>query len=159
MIFTLYQGGKVKIDNTHTIINIHPLAHILDIAKIFTSLSQPHHVTAFHISPGDNHQSTGGQSERMQGQAKMAVRNSFSYMCTEALHSFRSFSHWRAASTVIPLLPKATFTPSIQPNLGLPRTIVKSAFCKLRLVVVIIFFVIKCEFTEIILSLQNSFWP
>ena len=30
---------------------------------------------------------------------------------------------FRAASTVIPLLPyKATFTPSIQPNLGLPRT-------------------------------------
>ena len=26
------------------------------------------------------------------------------------------------ASTVIPLLPKTTFTPSIQPNLGLPRT-------------------------------------
>ena len=29
---------------------------------------------------------------------------------------------FRAASTVIPLLPKAIFTPSIQPNLGLPRT-------------------------------------
>ena len=35
---------------------------------------------------------------------------------------FRSFAHWRAASTVIPLFSKATFTPSIQPNLGLPRT-------------------------------------
>ena len=32
---------------------------------------------------------------------------------------FRAVS---AASTVIPLLPKATFTLSIQPNLGLPRT-------------------------------------
>ena len=32
------------------------------------------------------------------------------------------FPVFRAASTVIPLLPKATFTPSIQPNLGLPRT-------------------------------------
>ena len=30
--------------------------------------------------------------------------------------------HCRAASTVIPLLPEATFTPSIQPSLGLPRT-------------------------------------
>ena len=30
----------------------------------FYSLSQPHRVTASHPSPGDNHQSTGGRSER-----------------------------------------------------------------------------------------------
>ena len=69
-----------------------------------------------------NHQSAGERSERTQGQAKMEEWNSFSYICTRALHSIRSFAHWYAASTVIPLLPKATFTPSIQPNLGLPRT-------------------------------------
>ena len=63
----------------------------------------------------------GGPKE-YKGQTKMAAWNSFSYICTRALHSFRSFAHCRAASTVIPLLPKATFTPSIQPNLGLPRT-------------------------------------
>ena len=51
----------------------------------------------------------------------MSKRNSFSYICTRALHSFRSFTHWHAASTVIPPLPKATFSPSMQPNLGLPR--------------------------------------
>ena len=45
-----------------------------------------------------------------------------SYICTEALHSFLSFGHCRAAYTVILLLPKATFTPSIQPMFGLPRT-------------------------------------
>ena len=39
-----------------------------------------------------------------------------------ALQSFLSFAHCSAASAVIPLLPKATFTPSIQPNLSLPRT-------------------------------------
>ena len=39
-----------------------------------------------------------------------------------ALQSFLSFAHCRAASAVVPLLPKATFTPSIQPNLSLPRT-------------------------------------
>ena len=39
-----------------------------------------------------------------------------------ALHSFRSFAHCHAASTVIPQLPNSTFTSSIQPNLGLPRT-------------------------------------
>ena len=32
------------------------------------------------------------------------------------------FPIFRAAFTVIPLLPNATVTPSIQPNLGLPRT-------------------------------------
>ena len=53
----------------------------------------------------------------------MAAWNSFSYICTiVALHSFRYFAHCRSASTVIPLLPKVTFTPSIQPNLGLLRT-------------------------------------
>ena len=52
----------------------------------------------------------------------MATWISIIYMCTKTLHSFLSFAHYRAASTVIPLLPKATFTPSIQPNLGLPRT-------------------------------------
>ena len=34
----------------------------------------PHHVTASPSSPGDNHKSTGGRSERIQGQAKMAVK-------------------------------------------------------------------------------------
>ena len=38
------------------------------------------------------------------------------------LYSFQSFAHCCAASLVIPLLPKAIFTPSIQPNLGLPHT-------------------------------------
>ena len=33
-----------------------------------------------------------------------------------------SYLHCRSASTVIPLLMNATFTPSIQPNLCLPRT-------------------------------------
>ena len=74
------------------------------------------------LSPCDNLQSTRGRSERIQFQAKMAAWNSFSYICTSALHSFRSFANCRAASTVIPLLPKATFTPSIQPKVGLPRT-------------------------------------
>ena len=52
----------------------------------------------------------------------MLAWNSFSYICTRALHFFRSFAHWRAASTAIPQLPKASFTSSMQPNLGLPRT-------------------------------------
>ena len=47
----------------------------------------------------------------------------YCYVCTRALHSFLSFAHCRAASTIIPLLPKPTFTPSIQPNLCLPSHI------------------------------------
>ena len=48
--------------------------------------------------------------------------NSIIYICTRALQSFLSFTHYRTASTVIPLLPKVIFTPSVQPNIGLPRT-------------------------------------
>ena len=43
-------------------------------------------------SPGDNHKSSEGRSERTQCQTKMAAWNSFSYICTRALHSFRSFA-------------------------------------------------------------------
>ena len=52
MTFSLHQGGVVmssQITHTHTIINIHPLAHILDICAsvfsscaFFCSLSQPY---------------------------------------------------------------------------------------------------------------------
>ena len=123
MTFSLHQGGVVMSNQiTHTqSSNIHLLAHILATCYlIFSSCepfysSQPHHVTASHPSPGDNHQSTGGPSERTQGQAKMAARNSISYTCTRALHSFLAFAHCRAASTIIPLLPKATFTPLSKP--------------------------------------------
>ena len=52
----------------------------------------------------------------------MAAWNSFTYKCIRALHSLRSFAHCRAAYTVIPLLPTAAFTPSIQPTLGLLRS-------------------------------------
>ena len=107
--------------------NIHPLTLILDTYPLifsswafFYSLAKLHYVMASHPSPGDchSHQNTGGQSERTQGQVKLAALNSFSYICTRALNSFRSFALCHAASTVIPLLPKATFTLSIQPNLG-----------------------------------------
>ena len=81
MTFSLHQGRVVKSDNTHThththtIINIHPFAHILDnCALIFNSCAL---FTAYPnqkiTSPGDNHQSMGGQSKRTQGQAKMAT--------------------------------------------------------------------------------------
>ena len=60
---------------------------------------------------------------RTQGQQKLPREtHSWRYISTRALRSFRSFTHCHIASIVIPLLPKSTFTPSIRPNLGLPRT-------------------------------------
>ena len=128
MTFSLYQGRVVmssQIAHTQSF-NKHPLAHILDTsALIFSSCALLQFTPTASCdgippSTGDNHQSTGGRSERTQGWAKMAEWNSISYICTRALHSFLSFAHRRATSTVIPLWPKATFTPSIQPILGLP---------------------------------------
>ena len=122
MTFSLHQGGVVmssRITRTQSS-NIHPLAHLLDTCALifslmnpFYSLSQPHHVTASHLSPGDNRRSMGGWSERTQGQQNGRQKLIRLYICTRALHSFLSFAHCRVAPTVIPLLPKATFTPSI----------------------------------------------
>ena len=132
MSFSLHQGGVVmssQVKHTHshqdTPLSPYTWQLTLDVQYLrpFYSLSQPHHVTAPLPSPCDNHQSMGGRSERTQCPAKMAALNSFSDICTRALHAVRSFAHCRAASTVIPLLPNATFTPSIQPNLGLPRPV------------------------------------
>ena len=128
MSFSLHQGEVVKSDNTRTIIK-KTLAHILDTYPLILSscalfvVSQPHHVTASHPSPDDNHRAReGGPKENRDKQKWPHETHSVTYICTRDLHSFLSFVHCRAASTVIPLLPKATFTPFIQPNLGLPRT-------------------------------------
>ena len=42
-----------------------------------------------------------GGSKIHRATQKMAAWTSISHICTRGLHSFRSFSHWRAASTVI----------------------------------------------------------
>ena len=115
MTFSLHQGwmgstrmgSQVKSDNTYN--HQHrPLCpytwHLrLDFQYLprFYSLSQPHHVTVSHPSPGDNHQSRGGLSERTPGQAKTAEWNSFSCICTRAFtpHLFWDFEtdcrEWR----------------------------------------------------------------
>ena len=59
------------------------------------------------------HQSVGDQFKRMQGQGKMAAFNSIIYIYRRTLHSFLYFAYCQAASTVILLLQKSTFTPSI----------------------------------------------
>ena len=118
------RGSHVKSDNTLTIIKhtpISPYTWQMHLAFQFSSHLIP--AASWNSIPlGDNHQSTRWQSKRTQGQAKMAVWNPLSYMHTRDLHGFRSFMHCHAASTIISLLPKATLTPSIQPNHSLPRT-------------------------------------
>ena len=74
---------------------------------LFNSLPQLHHVTASHPPQVITFQSVGGRSERIRTQRTRI--------------SIPSSLHCLAASTVIPLLPKALFTPSIQRNLGLSR--------------------------------------
>ena len=112
----------------------HPLAHILGSCA-FTSVIAPfsvcpnsimeRHPTPLGVYPPPTQSAEGGGSKEMKNQVKMATgnqwRSSIIYICPWALHSFQSLPHCRAASTVIPLLSKATSTPSIQPNLGLLR--------------------------------------
>ena len=43
-------------------------------------------------------------------------------ICTRSLHSYLYFAHYYVTSLIIPLLPKATFTPSTQPNPDLSST-------------------------------------
>ena len=124
MTFSLHQGGVVmssQIKHSHQDTPLSPDTRhpSLDFSVVapFLQFIPTAYVTASLPSPCDNNQSMGGRSERTQCQAKMAALNSLSYICTIALNAFRSFAHCRAASTVIPLLPNATFTPSIQPNL------------------------------------------
>ena len=110
---------------THTIIQHTPLSpytqHLwIDFQQscLFYSLSQLHHVMASHPSPGGHHQSTGEWSERTLGQAKWPREtNSVAYAPVFPICHTLS-----AAYTVIHLLIKVTFTPSIHPNLVFPRT-------------------------------------
>ena len=109
--------------------NIHFLTHILGTcAWIFSSCARftvnTNRVMKLHPTPLQViiHQSVRGRSESTQYHAKIAAINWIIYICTTSLHSFLSFGHCCAASTDIPLLPKATFRRSIQPNLGLLRT-------------------------------------
>ena len=82
MTFSLHQGGIIMSSQiTHTqSSNIHPLAHILETLELIfsscASLSVYQNRIMFiktNLFPGDNHQSTGGRSERTPGQANMAV--------------------------------------------------------------------------------------
>ena len=130
MTFSLHQGvvvmsSQIKQTHSHQDTPISPYTTPepwFSVVAPFLQFIPTASCNGIPPSPCDDHQSMGGRSERTQGQAKMAAWNLFSYICTRALHAYRSLVHCRAASTVVPLLPKATFTPSIQPYLGLHLT-------------------------------------
>ena len=85
---------------SHTIINMHPLAHKFDICALIFSICAlfsvyPNHISCSGIPPLTtwyNHQSTGGRSERTQDQAKMVAWNSFSYICIPGLSTLSDIS-------------------------------------------------------------------
>ena len=130
MTFSLHQCGVVITSPiTHTIVNIHPLAHIPDIcALIFNGcapfqFTQLHHVTPSHPSPGDYPAEHGRAVRKNAGPCKNGrVKLNHLYISSLTLHFILSLAHCRASYTAIHPLQKAIFTPSIQPNRGLPRT-------------------------------------
>ena len=126
MTFSLHQGGVVM-SSQITRIKHTPLAHILDTCALIFSMGCAiflQFITPLSVNPSHLQVITTRAREvvpKEHGAMQKWPRATFSYIRTRALHSFLSFAHCRAASTVSSLLPKATFTPSIQPNLGLPR--------------------------------------
>ena len=101
--------------------NVHPLAHILGTCVLisvvvlvlqFTQTASRNGIlTPLHVI---SHQSTGGRSGRTQEPSKngrVKFNHIHMHRCSPLLNIFR------AASAAIPLLPKVTYTPSIQPNL------------------------------------------
>ena len=119
MTFSLHQRGVVMSSQiTHTQSStIQLLPHYFDTcAWIFSSCA------LFTVYPnGTTRAREGGPKEhRASKYGRMKLNQSH---INRALHSFLSFAHCCAVSTVIPLLPKATFTPSSQPNLRLSRTL------------------------------------
>ena len=123
------RSSHVKSDYSHIIMQDSPLSpftmHLhIDISSCdnIYSLLQLHDESTSHSSVGNKpSRATDGGGTEFTNKAKMAASHLIIYMCTRAFHSL-SFAHFRAASTVNLLLPKKTFTPSIQPNLCLPRT-------------------------------------
>ena len=115
-------------DYAHMIIHHTPLSpytkHLcLDSQQLhpFYSLPQLHHVTASAPIQARIHQRVEWRFKRTQDQAKMACQTKSSThtpgLSTPSYLSCMSRSFHR-----LPLLPKATFAPSIQPNIVLPHT-------------------------------------
>ena len=112
-------------DNTYIIINIHSLTHILDICVlIFRSCA------LFIVYPNRNMQRHPTALQVITTRARGAVRkNTGPIKWPLETHSVIYVPGLSTLSDLlridvhrISLLPKPTYTPSIQPNLDLPRT-------------------------------------
>ena len=108
-------GSLVKSDNTHnhqhTPISPYTWHLRLDLQyfRPCYSLSQPHHVMASHPSPGDNH----WWRETHSVTKVLGLSTLFNLLCIVGQPPLSFLCCPRA---------KATFMPSIQPNLSLPHT-------------------------------------
>ena len=126
MTFSLHQGEVVMSSQiTPTIIQYTPRSHAYirhlhhDFQELHAcyNLSQPHRVTAFHTSAGNNPSEHRRVVQRTQGQAEMAQLNYHLHM-----HQGSPLLFFHVASTITPLLPKTIIMPSIQSKLCLPCT-------------------------------------
>ena len=123
MTFSLHHGGVVMsspitVGQSST---VHPLAHILGscaftsiVALFLQFIPTPSCNDIPPLSRCVRPQSAGGRSEGTQEPRKNG-RVKLNHLHMHKGSPLASIS--RAASTVIPLLPMATFTPSIQQNL------------------------------------------
>ena len=131
MIFSLHHGWVVM-SSQITPSNSPNTYHLVYIPGICTlslslcpsySLPQRPHVMASHASPGDNLPECRRAVLNNAGISKIGHVKLNNLDMHQISPLFPIFWHCCTASTVILLLPKATFTPSIQPNLSLPHTI------------------------------------
>ena len=118
------RGNHVNSDNTHTIIQHTHLSPYTWYLRLF-SVVEPFLQFIPTASCNGIQPLQVITTRAREGGPKEHRANSVRYMWLSQIHVHRGsplFPICRAASTVIPLLPKATFTPSIQPNFGLHRT-------------------------------------
>ena len=131
MSFSLHQGEVImssQIMHARSY-NIHPLVHILGTCPLISVVTPfftvyPNRIMERHPTPLQviSHESTQGRTKRQDTSKNIVARKTIIYICTRVLHFFLSFAYYRAAFTVISQLPKASFTISIQPNIGQPCT-------------------------------------
>ena len=123
MIFSLHKWTVFKSSQvTHIQIpNIQTLARILGICALI--FSNPNCIRLWHpTSPGDKPpewRRAVWKTQEMSKHCHVKLNHLHMHQGSPFISIFR---HCRAASTVNPQLTKATYTPSMQPNLGLPRT-------------------------------------
>ena len=89
---------------------------------LFYSLLKPHHATVSYPSPGDKPPERGREFRKNTGTNKKwpSETQSTTYEQGHSTHSFLSRIVVEVPSSSLP--PTASFTPSIQPYHGLPRT-------------------------------------